>query len=150
MSGGGRKRKKEKYIHRWLREHPQVRLYLTREEYEWLKSIADEKKTSMKNILLEALRNVKLTDEEYRQAYWKGGYDILDAFIDNPEFFYDLLMIRAEKRGLTGFEPALFTIPCSICGEPMVITHKNEKWASELKPILLEAFKGWIHEECEK
>lgn len=143
------KRKKEKYIHRWLREHPQVRLYLKRTEYEWLKELADKKGVSMKEIILEAIRNAKkFYDEGYKRGFENGALDEDEYFIDNPRGFYETVMKRAEEMGLSDFEPCLFTAPCYICGEPMVFTHGDEDWASEVRPILLRAFKNWYHTKC--
>jgi len=43
------------YRRRWLREHPRVCIYLTREEYVHLKKLADKLKWSYKNVLLAPL-----------------------------------------------------------------------------------------------
>jgi hypothetical protein len=39
--------------------------------------------------------------------------------------FYYRLMKEASKLNLKDFEPALFTVPCSICDKPMIFTHKK-------------------------
>jgi hypothetical protein len=54
--------KKETYREKWLKAHPQIRLYLSKEEYEALKRIADNKHSSMKDIIMSAIKEtVKLT-----------------------------------------------------------------------------------------
>jgi len=141
-----RKRKKEKYIHRWLREHPQVRLYLSREEYEWLKELAEERGVSIKELVLEAIRDAK---KFYEEGLFKGSDDIRDEFIDSPKYFYEEVLDRARERGIEGFEPCLFTVPCSICGKPIIFTHKLENW-SRVREKLHKAFSGWYHVACKR
>lgn len=68
-------------------------------------------------------------------------------FIENPRRFYDEVMKVAESRGLKNFEPALFTIPCPVCGKPMVFTHGDEDWP-RVRAVLREAFREWAHVEC--
>jgi hypothetical protein len=41
------------------------------------------------------------------------------------QMFYYRLMKEASKLNLKDFEPALFTVPCSICDKPMIFTHKK-------------------------
>jgi hypothetical protein len=64
--------------------------------------------------------------------------------------FYERLMKEASKLKLKDFEPALFTVPCSICGKPMVFTHKESNWQKEVKPWLCKAFASWCHATCMK
>jgi len=45
---------------------------------------------------------------------------------------------------------ALFEAPCKICGKPMLLTHANSNWKSEIKPTLVNAFKNWYHVKCKK
>lgn len=144
---GEEKEEGEKYIHRWLREHPRVTLYLKREEYEWLKELADRKGTSISELVREVIKNAK---EFYYQGEDAGIDNTLDLFIDYPFHFYDMLMGRAEERGLRGFEPCLFTIPCAICGKPIVYTHRDEGWASKVKPTLRKILGYPVHAECLK
>jgi len=68
-------------------------------------------------------------------------------FIENPHRFYEEVMRIAESQGLKNFEPALFTVPCPVCGKPMVFTHRDDNWP-KVKAILREAFRDWAHVEC--
>jgi len=68
-------------------------------------------------------------------------------FIENPRRFYYEVMKIAESRRLKDFEPALFTVPCSVCGKPMVFTHGDEDWP-RVRAVLREAFRDWAHVEC--
>jgi len=49
---------RERYIDRWRKSHPELRLYLDRDEYELLKRLADSRCVSMKDIVLETVRGV--------------------------------------------------------------------------------------------
>jgi len=141
-----RRKKKEKYIHKWLREHPQVRLYLTREEHAELKEIAKESGMSIKELVLDALRNA---GRLYNKGRVAGIRMALDIFIESPREFYDLAKDRAQERGIKDFEPMLFTVPCSVCGEPMVFHHQIPK-SGVVRKVLREAFKLWYHPGCKK
>ncbi len=41
-----------------------------------------------------------------------------------------------------------FSIPCPICGEPMIFKSDEDIWETEIKPKLIEAFSRWRHKEC--
>jgi len=73
-----------------------------------------------------------------------------DAFIYGPRAFYEFLEDRVKELKLKGFEPALFTVPCSICHKPMIFTHMDDNWENEEKPVLLKAFSNWQHIECKQ
>jgi len=53
----------------------------------------------------------------------------------------------AASRGLKDFEPALFTVPCPVCGKPMVFTHRDDDWP-KVRAVLREALRDWAHVEC--
>jgi len=185
-----RRVRKEKYYKRWRREHPELRMYLSRDEYEFLKGLADSSGRSLKDIVLDAVRSLytnlgavakfidvvverlrcgetiefedlvkdikdlKPADLSFLRSVYERLLEIreltlyqdLDMFIDGPEIFYYLVVYRAEKRGLKDFEPALLEVPCSICGEPMIITHKLRNW-SEIKSDIMRGLSAsrWGH-----
>ncbi len=112
------------YIDRWLKEHPQIRIYLKKDEYEWLTNEADKRGVLMKEVILEAIRNAKEVKSFYRKEYMEGyrkgrreGYKLsrkkayingfkegnnvpYGLFIDEPKTFYNkLMMIRVKERG---------------------------------------------------
>ena len=118
-------RKRERYINRWRREHPEVRFYSDRGTYEWFDEMAGRERLTVKDFVLKAIRE---GFKAYDRGFEEGVNTMLDIFIDNPHWFYREVKYRAEVRGLRGFEPALFTVPCSICGKPMVFTHKDDNW----------------------
>jgi len=129
---------KERYIDRWRRDHPELRLYLNRDEYEFLKSLAESRGVSMKEIVLNAVRGI------YESSVVAG----LDLFIDDPAEFYSKVVERARERGIESFEPALFTAPCKKCGKPIIFTHKSPNWKTEIRQTLREAFKDYYHMDC--
>ena len=51
-----KKRKGERYIDRWLKEHPQIRLYLTKDEYEFVKKVAEAWGIPIKKLVLEGVK----------------------------------------------------------------------------------------------
>jgi len=131
-----RKRKKERYIDRWRREHKEVRLYLKKEEYEVLERLASRHNMSVREYILKFINN---TEEAFKRGYGEA----LKEFIEEPHKFYNA--VRAIYDG----DIALFEVPCSICGKPMIFDHKDEKWEF-MKKILLHAFKNWSHNHCAK
>ena len=41
-----------------------------------------------------------------------------------------------------------FSIPCPVCGEPIVFRSDSEIWEHKIKPKLVEAFSRWRHKKC--
>jgi hypothetical protein len=127
-----RKRRGERYIDKWLKEHPRVTFYMSRGEYEEVKRIADSRGLSLKELALEALKNVAKFREDLKKRYGDGyrdGYDkgyrrgfrrALRMFIDDPHAFYNVV-----KRVDPYLEPMLIVHQCSVCGEPIVFTHRD-------------------------
>jgi len=93
----------------------------------------------------ESLRRVLIKVDIH--ASIRGLINTIDRFIEDPHSFYNDVIRRAEAKNLKHFEPSLITIPCPICGKPMVFTHKDTNW-SVVKTILREVFKDWAHIEC--
>jgi len=143
-----RKERGERYIDRWLREHPRISLYLKKDEYEKLKSLAESRGMSIKEFILSLIQGF---DKYYKEIYEKGfdegheeGFDFaLQVFYEDPAGFYKFF-----KEKYPDVEPALFTVPCPICGKPMVFTHKSENWGTKIKPTLYSAFRQWRHIKC--
>jgi hypothetical protein len=63
-------RKKKYWYHRWREQHPLLQMYLTKEQYNMVKSIADSQNKAMKDVVLEAIN--KLTEFEK----WKREYEL--------------------------------------------------------------------------
>jgi hypothetical protein len=141
-------KKKETYMDRWLREHPRVTFYLDRLTYERLKELATSKNMTVKEFVLDLIKGFdKYYDETYNTGlaygYKEGRNAVFKMFKDNPYSFYNEFKKMYPKEEL-----ALFVIPCSVCGKPMIFSHKDNNWVSEVKPVLLEAFRYWRHVKC--
>jgi hypothetical protein len=142
------KERGERYIDKWLKEHPRISLYLRRDEYERLKALAMSKDMSVKEFILSLVNGF---NKYYKEVYEKGfddgyeeGFDFaLQVFYEDPEGFYKFF-----KEKYPDVEPALFTIPCSVCGKPAVLTHTHEEWSTKIKPILQYTFRGVRHIKC--
>jgi len=136
------RRKKERYIDRWRREHKEVKFYFKKEEYKVLEELASKHNMTVKEFILKFINDVKTAVEGERE---KGYNEAIEDFIYRTrDVFYPMV------REVYGGDVALFEAPCSICGEPIVLTHKDSNWESEIKPTLLRAFKNWYHIRCRK
>jgi len=63
-------RRKKYWYHRWREQHPLLQMYLTREQYNMVKSIADSQNRAMKDVVLDAIN--RLVDFEK----WKREYEL--------------------------------------------------------------------------
>jgi hypothetical protein len=63
-------RRKKYWYHRWREQHPLLQMYLTKEQYNMIKSIADSQNKTMKDVVLDAIN--KLSDFEK----WKREYEL--------------------------------------------------------------------------
>jgi len=144
----------ESYYRRWRREHPRLQVYLSREEYEWVRREAEKRGISISEFVKRAIINVmslltrnqeSLLDELYPYILNR----VIDEFIDNPASFYDYVVERAKDRGLESLEPFILTTPCSYCGKPVVLHHKLEN-AEDIRRALHETLRklGIYHAEC--
>ena len=62
--------KRRKYYQRWREQHPLLQMYLTREQYNMIKKLAESQNKTMKDVVLEAIN--KLVDFEK----WKREYEL--------------------------------------------------------------------------
>jgi len=137
-----KKKKGERYIDRWLREHPRISLYLNKEEYTRLVKIADSKNIGIKELILSMVDDVsKYYDSIYKKGHEEGYNAALEKFKVNPRGFY------AEIKYRYKIEPALFTVPCSYCSKPVIYSHADPNWNIK-KETLYEAFEGIYHICC--
>ena len=140
---------RREYLRRWRREHPRLQLYMSREEYEELKEIAQEHGVSLKQLVLRAIRN---TREVVREAEDNGFAKAIGLFVFRPREFYgkvlEFIEIAREIRDVPE-EVALFTVPCCICRRPMVFTHADDNWV-RIRRDLREAFRTCITSGVER
>jgi hypothetical protein len=143
-----KKGKRETYWHRWIREHPRVTLYLDKGIYDRIKELAAKKGMSVKEFILSVIEDFRRYYDDIagreRSIGFQDGYDAaITDFYEMPWSFYEEF-----KKRYPNVEPALFTIPCPLCGEPMVFHHRKDNWLREIRPLLLEAFRDWRHVQC--
>jgi|GEM_PF-2269660 hypothetical protein len=125
--------RKAEYIKQWIRSHPQIRVYLNKEEYETIKQIAEKKKLSFKQILLKGIEYLK--GEEYKKGYNLGyAAAIADIAFGNKD--------AEEHLNKWGLE----FIPCIVCGKPLPGLVAMKKISYEIKELVYK--NGWRHAKC--
>jgi len=67
----------------------------------------------------------------------------------------EMARMQAFKRGYDeGYNRAMrmerFTVPCTVCGKPMLFLSEHSNWESDVKPALHRAFSSWRHHRCKK
>ncbi len=119
-----------------------------------VKRIAEERKTTMSEVIREAVNNLRtrleVRKERVRAYNWgyRAGYsEAIDIFIDNPVSFYNIVMDRVKVRGLIRFRASAIHSTGSVCRKPMVFNHKDPEWA-KIRSYLFVDFKYWAHTEC--
>jgi hypothetical protein len=127
----GENMKKETYRERWLKAHPQIRLYLSKEEYELLKQIADKNKMSYKELIMKTIHDIKGYEAGYEEA-------IRDISEGNEN----------AKKYLEKYK--LEFITCTICDKPFggYIILKDGKLGKRIKELVKS--EGWKHATCTK
>jgi len=139
--------KKETYRDRWLREHPRISLYLRKEEYERLKSLAESRGLSVKELILSLVEGFEKYYEDIEGRAFEEGYeDAVEDFCEHPQWFYGKF-----KEIYPNKEPLFYTYPCSVCGQTVVSNHRSES-AKIVRKAVIEALKegGWEHKCCHK
>jgi hypothetical protein len=139
-----KKKKGERYIDRWLKEHPRISLYLKKDQHDKILSIASKKNMGIKEFILSLIDGF---EKYYNEIYNKGridGYNAaLEKFVKFPGGFYN------EIKSKYKIEPALFSAPCSICKKPMIFNHTKPNW-DKVKKALYEGFESWHHVCCKE
>jgi hypothetical protein len=79
-------KKKESYRERWLREHPRISLYLRRDEYERLKSLAESRGMSIKELILSLVEGFEKYYEDIEGRAFEEGYEAaIEDFCERPQ-----------------------------------------------------------------
>jgi len=108
------RRKGKKYIVRWLEEHPQIRLYLSRDDYEFLKKICDDNGISFRELLLKTIKDMRRVEEVIKKevtrevmekviSYLKGDY-YEEAFSKDFEKILEKLGVISIRIVGQGFD----------------------------------------------
>ena len=116
-------KRKETYRQRWLKEHPPILIYLSREDYELLKKLSDDTGLSYRELLLKALSDIKrlndilysimnsqVRNQAYNQGYNEGynkGYD---------QAIKDIYNAKISEKTLRKY--GMKYIHCTVCGKP--------------------------------
>jgi hypothetical protein len=137
-----KKKKGERYIDRWLKEHKRISLYLKNKEYNRLMSIADSKNMGIKEFILSLVDGFskyysEIYDNAFDEAYQKGfndGYEVaLSNFLRSPDTFYQEIMDKYKV------ESALFSVPCEACKNLTIVSHTHPDW-DKIKKFLYKQF----------
>jgi hypothetical protein len=129
-------KKKESYRERWLREHPRISLYLRKEEYERLKSLAESRGVSIKELILSLVEGFEKYYEDIEGRAFEEGYEAtITDFVEEPQLFY-----RKFKELYLNEEPLFYTYPCSVCGQTVVSNHRSES-AEIVRKVVIETLK---------
>jgi len=59
------------YWQRWYREHPRICVHFSREEYEFLKSVADAQKLSYRELIVSTVRSLKELHDKLKEVQMK-------------------------------------------------------------------------------
>jgi len=62
------RRRRERYVDRWRREHPDIHVYLTRPEYEYLRKVSESTGMSVKELVLGAIKDINSLRERLVEA----------------------------------------------------------------------------------
>jgi len=143
------RRKKETYRDRWLKEHPRVSLYLDRDRYEMIKSMAESKNMSVKEFILSLIDGFEKYYEDiekrvYDRAFKQGYLFAIIDFTEDPEAFYEKF-----KKIYPDEEPLFYTYPCSVCGQPVIANHRSNS-AKTVREVVIKTLteSGWGHACC--
>jgi hypothetical protein len=128
--------RRRRAIERWLREHPRISLYLRKEEYERLKSLAESRGVSIKELILSLVEGFEKYYEDIEGRAFEEGYEAtITDFVEEPQLFY-----RKFKELYLNEEPLFYTYPCSVCGQTVVSNHRSES-AEIVRKVVIETLK---------
>ena len=61
-------KRKENYWQRWVKQHPRISIYLNHEDYDVLKKVSDSLGLSYREVLLNAVSDVKTLHDKLTKA----------------------------------------------------------------------------------
>ncbi len=117
---------------RYLEKNPVISFRLKKEEKEKLDEIVKEINTSVSKWVSDFVRG-KVEKEEEKLR-------LLEI---------NKVLEKANKTLRKKIENEIrFKVPCSVCGEDLVLKASDENWDSKIYPILKKAFYNWCHGDC--
>jgi hypothetical protein len=117
---------------RYLEKNPIVSFRLNKEEKEKLKEIVKNTNTSVSKWVSDFVRG-KVENEDEKLKLQERNKVLEKA---------NEILLRDKETVIR------FKVPCSICGEDIVVTPKFTDWDSYIYPRLKIAFKDESHVSC--
>jgi DNA-directed RNA polymerase beta' subunit len=117
---------------RYLEKNPVISFRLKKEEKEKLEEIVKDTNTSVSKWVSDFVRGKVEKEEEKLRLLERNK-----------------VLEKANKTLRKKIENKIrFKVPCSVCGNDLVLEPSDEIWKSKIYPTLKEAFDGWCHDDC--
>jgi hypothetical protein len=142
-------RVKKKYIRRWREQHPLIQLYVTKEQYNMVKSVADSQNKTIKELVLEAID--KLSDFEK----WKREYEVrigeLSKELKSKESEVSMLKAKVDalKKVVNGVYECIVTRKRELC-ESVCIDVKDFRYSYGMHTITFDRLELDVNWNCLK
>ena len=117
---------------KYREKNPVISFRLKKEEKEKLDEIVKDTNTSVSKWVSDFVRGKAENEEEKLNL------------LEENKILEKANKILREKI----YNEIRFKVPCSVCGEDLVLKASNEKWDSDIYPILKKAFYNWGHADC--
>ena len=131
-------------VRRWLRDHPRVQAYVSRDEYEKVREMAEDLGVSVSHLVRRAVLDLgRLKEEVYERAFEEG-------FESGLKMGEEATMADIA-RGVFNVEDYGYAYPkCPYCGKPLTGVIADPK--SPLGRWVLDKIReaGWHHKPCSK
>ncbi len=117
---------------RYREKNPVISFRLKKEEKEKLDEIVKDTNTSVSEWVSDFVRGkVEKEDEKLR---------LLER---------NMVLEKANGILRTKIKNVIrFKVPCSLCGNDLILEPSDENWKSEIYPTLKKAFEDWHHVDC--
>jgi len=129
------KRKEYPSQKKYRENNPSITFRLKKEDKEKLEAIIEATGKSLSQWMTDFIYDEMDPNEEIKKL--ADNLEVCKEWADN-------LSTRIEE--LENEEK--FTVPCSVCGEPIYFSSKDSNWTSEEYPKLIERFGKWHHTTC--
>jgi hypothetical protein len=142
-------RRKKYWYHRWREQHPLIQLYVTKEQYEAIKKLAEAQNKTMKDVVLEAID--KLSDFEK----WKREYELrigeLSKELRDKESMVSQLKAKVDalKKVVNGVYECIVTRKREVC-ESVCIDVKDFRYSYGMHTITFDRLELDVNWNCLK
>lgn len=129
--------KRKRYYQRWREQHPLFQMYLTKEQYEAIKKLADSQNKTMKDVVLEAIKG--LVDFEKIRREYEIRVGELSKELSDKEAMVSQLKARVDalKKILNGVYDCIITKKREVCESVCIDVHEV---GYELNPSMYGAY----------